>query len=284
MHIVLYNPLSNKGTGLESAKKLIKRFDKKHISYKLYDMLEIHDQDALINSLKIDDVIDVVGGDGTLHQFVNAIRYADIKNEIWMYRAGRGNDFSRDHKGRYFRITDEVKALPQIKFGTENEVFINGCGIGIDAAVCNGQILNAMAGIKSSYYKVALHAFKTFKQFKITINVDGNVITYDDVWFVVVQNGKYFGGGMKVAPMAIRDDDHLDIVIAHRITRRKLLMVFPLIFIGKHTAFKKAIHIVSGKKITIDAEGYNVIQIDGEVANGITHLEVDRYWEEEASK
>lgn len=280
LYIVLYNPLSSKGQGRKRCLKLERKLKRKHQKFESFDLLGIVGRESeFIKSVDPKDIVVIVGGDGTLHQFINRTRNYVIPNRIFMYRAGRGNDFSREHKGRFFEITDELKALPKISYLDKEDLFINGVGIGIDAAVCNGQIQNAMIGLKQSYFSLATHIFRTFKQFKITVDIDSKKYSYDDAWFLVVQNGKYFGGGMKIAPKAERTDEHLDIVVVHKVKVWKLMMVFPLIFFGKHVWFKHlGIEFMTGKHIIVDTEGYDVIQKDGEVVSQVNHFEVERYW------
>lgn len=280
MYVILYNPLSNKNKGLESAKKLEKRLSKKHEKFNTIDLLTLEGKEkSFLDTIDKEDIIALVGGDGTLHRFVNAISTLEIPNRIFMYRAGRGNDFSRDHKGKFFEITNDLKNLPRLSFLNEKVLFINGVGIGIDAAVCEGQIANAQIELKESYFHLAIRIFKTFKQFKLDLNIDGNDYHFDDTWFVVVQNGRYFGGGMKIAPKAIRNDDHLDIVVVHKVKVRKLLLIFPFIFFGKHTWFKKVgIEFYTGKNISVKTEGYSTIQHDGDVTTGINEFYCERFY------
>lgn len=281
MYIVLYNPLSNKGRGKQVCSKLERFLKRKKESFKTYNLIElVGKEEEHINGLKSEDKIVLVGGDGTLHQFINRTRNFAIRNLIYMYRAGSGNDFSRGHKkGRFFEITNEIKALPRVKYNNKYDIFLNGVGIGIDAAVCEKKLENELTGLKQSYFNVAIQTFKKFPKFSMDIEIDGIKSHYDNVWFVTIQNGKYFGGGMKIAPKALRDDDHLDIVIVYKIKLWKLLCIFPLIFVGKHATFAKSgIDFINGRHIVIDTIGYDVMQKDGEVVNQVNHMEVERYW------
>ena len=54
---------------------------------------------------------------------------------------------------------------------------------------------------------------------------------FDNVFFFVVMNGKYIGGGMKIAPKALRSDDHLDVVIIQAKSFKQILPIFPLVFL-----------------------------------------------------
>ena len=176
------------------------------------------------------------------------------------------------------RRTKELKNLPHVVTnGNLKSNFVNGIGVGIDAYTCKAQIDNADRGIKESYFKIAFKAFKNFKPFSIDVTIDGNSYHYDKVWFFVVQNGKYFGGGMKISPYSVRLDDKLEFYVIHNIGYRRLLAIFPLIFLGKHIWAKKYVKSVAGKNFSIKVNGYDVMQKDGEVEAGVNSLVVNRY-------
>ncbi len=277
MYILLYNPLSAKNTGIKKYEKLCKKFKKKNIEYIGYNILDFNGREMeFALSLKEDDIVVIIGGDGTLSQVINKIRGINIKNRVFFCRAGSGNDYCRDHKGNYFEITHELKTFPKVIANGKEGKFINGVGMGIDAAVCDRVNANHKKGIEESYYKSAIKVFKNFKQFPITITIDGQEKKYDKVWFAAIQNGKYFGGGMKIAPKAERLDEYLDIYIIEGIKLFKLLLIFPLIFIGKHIWFKKYVHEFRGKHIILESLVFDKVQRDGEVLDNINKIEVRR--------
>lgn len=264
MYLILFNPKSITNTE-KAALKLQKKLEKKGQKADVHDIFEYDGKyDTLIEEIPSDVNIVLVGGDGTIHHFINYIAGHEIKHRYFLLTAGSGNDYSRGHKGKFFEITSEIRKLPTVKTNNETISFINGFGIGIDAAVCSAQSDNSKQLVKESYYKIAKRVFKTFKKFSVKYNIDGKKIEYDDVWFTVVQNGKYIGGGMKVAPKARRDDDHLDIVIVRHLPRWRLLLIFPLIFLGWHRV-SKYIEFQTGTHIELETVGYGTIQTDGEV-------------------
>ena len=281
MKYIYYNPLSAKGKAKKSAYKVYKKFKKEEI--KIIKIKTINDFDDIIFKLREDDSLILVGGDGAIHYLANALQNVDFKFKIFLYKAGTGNDFARGHKKRFFEITDEIKNLPYVIYynnldsniNYKKEYFINGMGTGIDSLVCKTQNDEAMKN--KSYFKIAKLAFKVFKKFSIDLEVDGNNYHYDDVWFCAVQNGKYFGGGMKIAPKAKREDDILDIYIIHAPKFKKIILAFPLIFIGKHVWIKKNVSSHFGKNIIIKTNDYNLLQIDGEARNFEGDIIIKRY-------
>ena len=274
MYLILFNPKSITDTK-KAALKLKHKLEKKKEEAEVHDIFEYDGKyDLLINKTPVTDKVVLVGGDGTVHHFINYIRNKEIRHRFFLLTAGSGNDYSRGHKGKFFEITDEIKRLPTVKTKEKTISFINGFGTGIDAAVCAAQAANSKNAIKESYYKIAKKTFKSFQKFKIKYNIDGEIVKYDDVWFTVIQNGKYIGGGMKVAPKAKRDDNHLDIVIVRHLPRWRLLLIFPLIFLGMHKV-SKYIEFRTGTHIELETTGYNNIQVDGEVTLNCNKFIID---------
>ncbi|MFR6640599.1 MAG: hypothetical protein ACLUSP_04130 [Christensenellales bacterium] len=59
--------------------------------------------------------------------------------------------------------------------------------------------------------------------------------------------GRYYGGGMEVAPAQNRNDDTLSLVVMHRSCKLKTLMVFPSIFKGEHVKHSEMVDVTVGK-------------------------------------
>lgn len=280
MIYILYNDKSNRGKPIRETKKLEKKFKKKKkevLSFSIFDIdkkeLEFH------NQLTSNDQLVLIGGDGTLHYYFNQIYPNPIVYRVFIKACGRGNDFAREYKKhKLFEITHLVNDFPKLKInGQEEYVFLNGIGMGVDSLVCLEQLKNAKLKIKESYFKVALRVFKNFKPYSLDIEVDGVSHHYEKVWFFVCNHGKYFGGGMKITPMAKREDNHLDICIVHKIKLRKLLLVFPIVFLGLHRFIcKKYIHFYKAKHVVVKPQNCSILQKDGEIAEAVEYIEIKR--------
>ena len=93
-YYVLYNPLAgSKGTGEPAwltaltEKETVTRHDITTVS---------KDYPAFFASLSEDDVVILLGGDGTLNRFVNDTDGMHIAQDILYAPGGTGNDFLRD--------------------------------------------------------------------------------------------------------------------------------------------------------------------------------------------
>jgi diacylglycerol kinase family enzyme len=83
-------------------------------------------------------------------------------------------------------------------------------------------------------------------------------------------HGKYYGGGMRVAPDQVRGGDSLSCCVWHTTGKLATLMHFPKIFEGKHVKYKKSIDMFTGKRITVEFDRPTALQIDGETVSGVT--------------
>jgi diacylglycerol kinase family enzyme len=80
---------------------------------------------------------------------------------------------------------------------------------------------------------------------------------------MVVANGQFFGGGMKIAPKAAPTDGVLDIQIEYA-TKREAIAVMPRVYKGEHVPHPK---ILEAKRVeaSIESNPPLLIEADGEV-------------------
>jgi diacylglycerol kinase (ATP) len=82
---------------------------------------------------------------------------------------------------------------------------------------------------------------------------------------VAVANGRYFGGGMRVAPHARLDDGQFDIFLLEHTSRRVLAIeLLPLVYRGAHPRHR-AVHFYRGGAVSIEADSPFPLELDGEV-------------------
>jgi diacylglycerol kinase (ATP) len=80
---------------------------------------------------------------------------------------------------------------------------------------------------------------------------------------VVVANGRYFGGGMKICPEAEPDDGLFDVLLIGDLTKRDLLLTLPKTYRGKHLPHPKA-EILRGAAVEVDTPEPLPVELDGE--------------------
>jgi diacylglycerol kinase family enzyme len=80
---------------------------------------------------------------------------------------------------------------------------------------------------------------------------------------VIVANGRYLAGGMKICPEAEPDDGIFDVLLIGDLTKRDLLLTLPKTYRGSHLPHPKA-ELLRGSTVEIDAEEPLPVELDGE--------------------
>lgn len=278
MDILLYNPLSRNGKNDKLVLKMQKRLSKDGTNVKIKSLLEIVDIEAYINSTPKNDRFIIVGGDGTLNYIANQIKDIEIKQEVYLLKAGTGNDFARSIKAKkdLVPIKAYLKDLPSVNFKGSESLFLNGVGIGLDGLVVDKVNQSSRTKTKRNYLLNTYKAFKEFKPFKSEVIVNGETINNDKTWMVVVMNSKYLGGGMKMAPKAKRTDKDLYVLIIKSVPKPLLFVLFPLIYVGLHVFMKRYITVIKTQEVIIKSNRKTYIQIDGEDHMNVDEIHIKR--------
>ena len=273
---ILYNPKSGNGTGRNEADKINKFID---IEKVYLDITKIDDYKTLFNGLEREDIVVIAGGDGTLSRFVTDIANVEIKNPIYYYATGSGNDFLKDLgyvKGdKPFPINDYIQNLPVMSVNSKEYCFVNGGGGGLDAYACvKGNEMHEK-GKKANYVAAAIKGILyDYTPMNVTVTIDGEKKEYKNVWFASVMKGRYFGGGIMLAPKQNRNSDSLSLVIIHTVGRLRLLPIIPGAFEGKHVKYTQYVTVLEGKDIEVNFDRSVSIQIDGETQNDVMSYRV----------
>jgi len=80
---------------------------------------------------------------------------------------------------------------------------------------------------------------------------------------VIVANGRYLGGGMKMLPEAEPDDGRLDVLLIGDLTKRDLLLTLPKTYRGTHLPHPKAT-VLRGAVVEVESPEPLPVQLDGE--------------------
>lgn len=274
MYYILYNPLSAHGQGKTRAQNLKEILKGKE--YVATDIREITDYPGFFAKLSENDSIIIAGGDGTLNRFANKAYDHLPKNDIYYYPAGSGNDFYHDisnEPDKMIRINKYLTNLPVVEVNGERHYFLNGIGYGIDGYCCEvGDALAKTSEGPVNYTSIAIKGLLFhYKPTNAKITVDGKTTTYQKVWLAPTMKGRYYGGGMMVAPSQDRlaEDNSVSSVVLHNSGKLKTLMVFPSIFKGEHIKHTDIVTIAQGHRVTVEFDRPTALQIDGETVLGV---------------
>lgn len=281
MKYVLMNPRANNGLGEQDAREWAKCLNEE-VTY--VNVLETKDMASFVKGLNPEDVIIVAGGDGTLNHFANDIAELDVKNEMYYVKSGSGNDFYRDNKEHcnelgMIPLNKFVQNLPIVHVNGITRRFINGIGYGLDGETCRaGEEMRMKTTEKIDYTKIAIKLLLGgYKLNHATVTVDGVTMEHDYVWLASTMKGRYYGGGLMVAPLQNRfDGEHrVSVVALYKKSRLGTLLRFPSLNKGEHIKKKDWVTTRLGKKVEVKFDKPCALQIDGEVVENVTSYTVE---------
>ena len=224
-----------------------------------------------------------VGGDGTMNEVVNGFfdndRLIDENSRLIVFSRGTGCDFIRT-LGINKNIEDLLAILKrnrekQIDVGRLSLVSAEGnmsvkyflniadTGIGAETADRVNKNSKRLSGFLS-FMLGTLSTVVLYKNQNFEVVIDDNIHLNGIMNSVIVANGKYFGGGMMVAPDAVMDDGVFDIIILGNLSKPDIIKSFPLIYKGKHMNHPK-LKYYRGRKVKVTSGGKGLIEVDGEI-------------------
>lgn len=217
------------------------------------------------------DTIVAVGGDGTVNEVAMGLILSGHGN-LGIIPMGTGNDLvkSLDISMNPEEAIDVILRgkSKSINVGrANNKPFLNVASIGLDAEVVKNtlRVKKYIRG-KFAYIIGLIMTLFSYKHKRILMELDELSIERNAL-LVAVGNGKYYGGGMKICPDANLEDDYFHICLIKKISKLKLLFIFPSIFNGKHLKYTNYVTIYKAKKISIQCQDEMYLNIDGEVTN-----------------
>ena len=271
---ILYNSLAGNGKG-ETIANNIELENGENV---FLDLTKIEDYNDFFRNIDCDDRVIICGGDGTLNRFINAINGLEVKNDLYILATGGGNDFFNDlnlkPSNKPLLLNNYIKNLPTLHVKGKSYRFINGIGYGVDGYCCEArdEKKKEKPNKKVNYTLIALKGLLFhFKPRNATVTVDGKEYKYKNVWMATTMLGRFFGGGMMIAPMQKRDnpDNTLSLILLHDLTKLKVLYIFLSVFKGKHIKYKSVVEVLQGHEISVTYDKPAPMQIDGETISDV---------------
>ena len=213
-----------------------------------------------------------VGGDGTLNEVVSGVRSTGTAACIGVVLTGRGCDAARN-----FGVPrDPVTAVRVLANGGDARFdlgraewadgrrrwFATSAGAGFDAAVARRAQSMRMRGTLS-YLAAVVATVRRHAPAEALIEMDDARATPMSVTAVVAANGRWFGGGMKIAPAADPADGAFDVVVIGALGRLELLRWLPTIYTGRHLRHPR-IAVQRARRVRITASRPLPTHVDGE--------------------
>ena len=294
---LLINEKAGSGTGKKAAEHVKHYLNTHHISYDTH-ISEYHGHAVtlakqLLNSVlapwssKLNDtnthfpLLVVLGGDGTLHEVINAFgEHTDIP--IGYIPCGSGNDFARGvnlerqpvEALEHLLQLNEPDFYNTLCYKDNNTGDVNYCsnniGIGVDAnivATANHSTakkqLNKLKIGSLSYLTAATSVIFKQKGFPLTLITDDETTAFNNTFLCTTTNHPYFGGGVALAPFADPKKEDMTIMIVERIAFPKLARLIGQLLRRKHLA-SKYLHQYNTTEARLISNTPQYGQVDGE--------------------
>jgi YegS/Rv2252/BmrU family lipid kinase len=230
------------------------------------------------------DTVVALGGDGTINEvangFFDGVRPIAPHAALGILPAGTGGDFIRT-LGIPRAFADAARALRdsaprsidvgRLTYVDEGGVervrhFINIASFGIAGLVDRyvNQSSKALGG-KLGFMVATIRAAASYQNAPVKLVLDQGAARQGRIYTVAVANGRYFGGGMKVAPDAQLDDGWFDVVTMSDMGMGDVLLRGLDIYSGKHLKNPK-VQVARARRVEATADdGREVLlDVDGE--------------------
>lgn len=224
------------------------------------------------------DSIIAVGGDGTINETLNGFfdggRAINPKAALGVLPRGTGGDFRRTF-GWELELEASVERLRRdatepfdvglLEFtrsdGTRGQrYFANIASFGVSGAVDVEVNRSSKAlGGKLSFMIASLKALARYSDKPVRYRVDGGEWVEETITTIAVANGKYFGGGMMVAPEAVTSDGTFHITVWSGYKMSDFVLKQGSIYSGEHVKWKGTRCLLGG---SFEAESSEEVLID----------------------
>lgn len=227
------------------------------------------------------DTVVAVGGDGTINETVNGFfeggRAVNPSAALGVLPRGTGGDFRRTFgwtldldqaAERLRRDASQPFDVGLLEFtgpdgSRQSRYFANITSFGvsgnIDAEVNKSS--KALGG-KLTFMLGSVKALTRWKDKKVRLRVDGGPWEDVQVTTLAVANGRYFGGGMKIAPEADTADGIFDVTVWTGYSLADFVLKSKAIYSGDHVNLKntrcfkaRVVEAESDEEVLIDCDG-----------------------------
>jgi diacylglycerol kinase (ATP) len=284
---LLVNPAAGGGAGRRRAPALARALARAGASTDVRETRGPGDARRIVDECRraAVDVIAVAGGDGTLNEVAQA--YLDRDGQpvagppLALLPIGTGGDFARTLgvDGDLDRAVERLLSAEPRAFdlgvlrlttlGGESELraFLNITSFGL--AGLTDRIVNSgprWLGGRASFYLATVRALAAWRNPAVHVRIDGTPWLEAPVVNVMIANGRYFGGGMKIAPEADPTDGQFDIVAIGDMSRLQTLGLTRAVYAGTHVTRP---HVTTTRGASVEANAavatdVVLIDMDGE--------------------
>lgn len=268
--LLIYNPMAGNGQFKNHLDTLIDLFQEAGQPLVPYRLNHLEDLEPMLSQLPVEQYSKVLiaGGDGTLHHCINALLKVGISLPVGVYPMGTANDFSQ-----FFNLAGSIEEVTQILLGSNTvacdvgvangNYFINVASLGhlIDISQRVDLQLKNIFGVLA-YYLKGLEEIPQMKPVSIRMEADDLSIE-DEVYFVLIMNGRSAGGFKRIAPDASVCDGLLDICVFRKCPVLEIMPLIIQVVAGDHVSSPYVTYFKT-RNLTIYCDEAVGTDLDGE--------------------
>ena len=214
----------------------------------------------------------MIGGDGTVNEVVNGV--AGTGTEIAVLPFGTGQDFGRTH-GVPTKFDDAVRVaiegttrtvdLGRVECaGGRSRFFANVGSAGMSGAVARrANAMTKRLGGRATFFYALTREFLAWQNTRVTVELGDDVRREGAMHDVIVANGRFHGGGMKLAPEAQQDDGLFDVVLIGDVGKIDFVTTAPKLYSGRYLSHPK-VELLRSSSVAISAAEPLPLEVDGE--------------------
>lgn len=219
-----------------------------------------------------DSLLVVIGGDGTVNEVVNGVAGTDA--EIAVLPCGTGQDFGRTH-GIPSGFDDAVRVAlggetrtidlgrVELESGT-SRFFANVGSAGMSGAVARrANAMTKALGGRATFFYALTREFLAWQNTRVVVELEEGARREGAMHDVIVANGHWHGGGMKLAPDAEQDDGLFDVVLIGDVNKLDFLTTAPKLYSGRYLSHPK-VELVRSSFAAISGAEPLPLEVDGE--------------------
>ncbi|MFC4076984.1 diacylglycerol/lipid kinase family protein [Salinithrix halophila] len=223
---LIMNPAAGKGQLLDLLDTITERLQEHIEDVRVYQTTKPGDGAARVKEIGTDtDLIIAAGGDGTVHELVNAVSALEKRPVFAILPGGTCNDFSRalGLSQEPLDALDQILAMRtkvvDVGCSSQGRYFLNFWGIGLitqvslDITSQDKQRLGRLA-----YYFSAIQNLWEARPFHLKVETEEGPLFDGKAAMMVVGNGSFIGGVQGFFPQSRLDDGHFDLLIVKEAT------------------------------------------------------------------
>ena len=269
MYHLIVNPVAGNGRSLKACVRVEAELKRRGLAYRIVRTQRPGHATEIARAIAAGEDgarLAILGGDGTFNEAANGLTGSNAV--LYFVSCGTGNDFVKAlglPKDPVEALKIQLDASPRaIDAGFINDrLFLNVSGTGFDIEVLR-QTQRFRARFKglTAYLLGLFAALSRFTPVEATVTAGGRTFQARLTIFEVA-NGRYYGGGMLVAPEADPSDGLFDVVYVDAVDRRRILKLLPLFVNGRFISLPIT-HTLRAEEVVIESPGMTV-NLDGEL-------------------